>query len=111
LAWHIPFAFWCVDVVRPRIFVGLGIHRIDSYHAFCQVVDKLGLSTICHAVDTWKGDEHAGFYGEEAYETLHRCQDKHYVAFSRLVRLMFDDAVGCFSDGSIDLLYIDGLHT
>ena len=37
--------------------------------------------------------------------------ERHYAEFSRLVRSTFDDAVGHFEQGSIDLLHIDGLHT
>ena len=55
--------------------------------------------------------QHVGFYGEEVYETLQRYHDKRYGAFSRLVRSTFDEAVGYFTDGSIDLLHIDGVHT
>ena len=34
-----------------------------------------------------------------------------YITFSSLLRSTFDDALNYFSDGSVDLLHIDGLHT
>jgi len=33
-----------------------------------------------------------------------------YSAFSCLIRSTFEDAVDCFSEGSVDLLHIDGHH-
>ena len=106
-----PFAFWLVDVLRPRTIVELGTCNGVSYSAMCQAVKSLGLPTHCFAVDTWKGDEHTGFYGEDIYRDLATFHDERYSAFSRLVRSTFDEAVIHFEDGSIDLLHIDGLHT
>ncbi len=112
-AWteHIPFAFWIVEALQPRVFVELGSHYGVSYFAFCQAVEQLGLGTRCHAIDTWKGDGHAGFYGNEVYETVRAHNAENYSGFSQLLRSAFDDSLAYFADGSIDLLHIDGLHT
>jgi tetratricopeptide (TPR) repeat protein len=111
-AWteHVPFMFWLVDALRPGRFVELGTHSGVSYCAACQAVELRNLDCSCYAVDTWKGDEHAGFYGQEVYADLAAHHDPRYSAFSRLVRSTFDEAAGHFEDGSIDLLHIDGLH-
>lgn len=112
-AWteHVPFAFWLVEAHRPRVFVELGTHYGTSYFGFCQAVDRLNLDTRCFAVDTWKGDEHAGQYDEGVFEQVDAHNEAHYSGFSRLVRSTFDDALEHFTDGTVDLLHIDGLHT
>jgi Methyltransferase domain len=112
-AWieHIPFAFWIMEALAPSCFVELGTHTGVSYLAFCQVARKLAIETRGYAVDTWLGDEHTGFYGEEVFQRLSEIHDRRYGWFSRLVRTTFDEAVRHFDDGSIDLLHIDGLHT
>lgn len=111
-AWieHLPFAFWIVEALRPRLLVELGTHSGTSYCGFCEGIRHLHLETRCFAVDTWKGDAHAGFYGEEIFRELSRYHDESYSAFSRLVRATFDEAAGRFEDGTIDLLHIDGQH-
>jgi hypothetical protein len=112
-AWyeHIPFAFYLMDVLQPKCLVELGTHAGVSYAAFCQAIQNLTLNTKCFAIDTWEGDKMAGYYGQEVYEELRDYHDSHYSKFSSLLKMTFDEGVNYFSDNSIDLLHIDGLHT
>ncbi len=112
-AWleHGPFAFWLVDAAKPRSLVELGTHNGYSFFAFCQAVQSLKLQCSCYAIDTWEGDEHAGFYGDEVYQGVASIQQLNYADISTLIRATFDAALPYFSDGSIDLLHIDGRHT
>jgi len=111
-AWleHAPFAFWLVNVTKPTTLVELGVHQGYSYFTFCQAVQQLSLATRCYAIDTWKGDEHAGFYGEEVFQNINNHNVQKYSGFSRLIRSTFDDALEYFLDNSIDILHIDGRH-
>jgi hypothetical protein len=110
-AWHehAPFAFWLIEAHRPRTLVELGTYSGISYFCFCQAVDQLQLETKAFAVDTWAGDEHGGFYGEDIFRQL-AVYNQRFSSFSSLVRSSFDEALRHFEDGSIDLLHIDGRH-
>jgi glycosyltransferase involved in cell wall biosynthesis len=112
-AWmeHVPFAFYLMDILRPKVFVELGTFYGVSYCAFCQAVDELKLPTSCHAVDTWSGDEHTGAYDTSVLDDLRQHHDPLYGTFSKLHQCTFDEAVKEFDDGTIDLLHIDGYHT
>jgi hypothetical protein len=112
-AWwqHVPFAHWIVCAFRPQLLVELGTHAGVSYCAFCQAVVRANLDTRCYAIDTWLGDAHTGFYGEDVFADLRGFHDHRYASFSTLLRGSFDDALSHFADGTVDLLHIDGLHT
>lgn len=112
-AWiqHVPLGMCLIAMTKPRVFVELGTYAGVSYCGFCQAVSDLALSTQCYAVDTWQGDEHAGFYGDSILNNLKADHDPLYGKFSRLVRSTFEEALPQFEDGTIDLLHIDGFHT
>lgn len=91
------------------MLVELGTHSGTSYFSFCKAVRQQNLSTVCFAVDTWTGDEHAGFYDDAVFNSVNEKNQQFH--FSTLLRKTFDEALHDFRDGSIDLLHIDGLHT
>jgi GT2 family glycosyltransferase len=111
-AWiqHIPFAFFLIEILQPKIFVELGTHSGVSFCAFCQAIKALQLDTKAFAIDTWEGDVQTGYYGKEIYQDLLDFNTKHFSNISTLLRSTFDNSVHKFEDGSIDLLHIDGCH-
>jgi hypothetical protein len=111
-AWkgHGPFAFWLIEQHKPRAFVELGTHYGYSYFCFCQAVKNFGTGTKCFAVDTWRGDEHAGFYDEHVFNEVRNHNENRYAGFSELIRSTFDEALEKIPDRSVDLLHIDGRH-
>ncbi|SDT93735.1 Glycosyltransferase, GT2 family [Pseudomonas pohangensis] len=108
---HVPFAFWLIAALRPRLLVELGSHHGVSYAAFCEAVSRERLACRCYAVDNWQGDAHAGYFNEEVYRDLLELNQARYSSFSELIRANFSDTVNHFADGSIDLLHIDGFHS
>jgi len=108
---HVPFAFWLIEALQPKVVVELGVHTGNSYCAFLQAIQRLGLDARCFGVDHWKGDEHAGRYGEEVLCELRAYHDPRYGSFSTLLRASFAEALPYFSDGTVDLLHIDGFHS
>ncbi|MFZ4464343.1 MAG: class I SAM-dependent methyltransferase [Bacteroidales bacterium] len=112
-AWveHIPFAFFLIEKIKPRVFVELGTHFGNSYFAFCQAISEIKINCKAYAVDQWTGDEQAGNYGDEVFEYVDRIHSNHFAEFSVLLKMTFDEALANFSDQSIDLLHIDGLHS
>jgi hypothetical protein len=111
-AWShlVPVMFGLIALLRPRRFVELGTHYGCSFFAACQAMQTLDLDAEAVAIDTWQGDPQAGLYPETVFEDFIQLLRTRYPERSHYIRSRFDDAIGCFEDGSIDLLHIDGLH-
>lgn len=112
-AWHLHKAFACELIFRlkPKCFVELGVHHGDSYFAFCQSVKENNLPTICYGIDHWEGDNNAGKYTKDVYESVISYNHLNYSNFSYLIKDDFNNASTQFCDQSIDLCHIDGNHS
>lgn len=98
-----------MDQHRPRTVVELGAHNGFSYFNFCEAAVRLGLDTRLYAIDSWKGDDHAGFYDESVYELVSATNER-YADRSTLLRGYFSERAADIRDDSVDLLHIDGRH-
>ena len=109
---HRNFIYDYLKYIRPKKIVELGTHYGCSFFAMCQSLKDNGLNSELFAVDTWKGDPQAGFYGNDVWELVNKTRDKY---FSRqnthLMRMLFAEAADQFEDETFDLIHIDGLHT
>lgn len=112
-AWagHIPFAFWLVEALKPKLVVELGTHTGNSFCAVAQALEAFAPSGKVYAVDHWKGDDHAGSYSEDVYTELKSYTANLYPDMAVMLRASFDEAISQFDNVSIDLLHIDGMHT
>jgi hypothetical protein len=108
---HLPFAADLIAAVRPKTIVELGTHYGESYFGLCQATLEASVPARCYAVDTWAGDDHAGFYAQDVFDEVAAYNTAHYSSTSRLIRSTFDEALKEFENNSVCLLHIDGLHT
>jgi hypothetical protein len=113
-SWHglTSFGIYLAESETSNVdkhFVELGVHKGDSYFSFCQGISYTSPIRKCFAIDTWKGDAHAGYYGDDVFDLVSD-ENKKY-GFSSLIREDFDTASNQFDSKSIQILHIDGLHT
>jgi len=108
---HMAFGYDIVAAVKPKTVVELGTQGGLSFFTFCQSVKENDLDTICYAVDTWEGEAHTGKYDEEVFNSVQEHARKEYAGHSYLLRMLFSEALQHFSNDSLELLHIDGLHT
>lgn len=107
---HLPFAYDLMRELAPKVFVELGVKQGESYFAFCQSAAENKISVRCYGVDSWRGDVQTGNLDPEIEHEVAR-YNWRYSSFSELKVMLFEEALGEFADGSIDLLHIDGTHT
>lgn len=110
-AGHRDFAYDLMCWLQPETVVELGTHYGVSLFALVQAVEDFGLHATVHAVDTWLGDEYAGYYGDEVFDVFRSSLEFVGSRSVRLHRMRFEDALLNFGDESIDLLHIDGNHS
>ena len=108
---HIPFAIWLVQALKPKVIVELGTQQGQSYFNFCRAVIADKLETRGYAVSPWAGTDRNGLCGEAVFSEVQKHNQELYGNISSLLRMTLDEAVDYFSDGSIDLLHIDGCYT
>lgn len=104
-------AYEIVKSFRPKVVCELGSFSGFSTFAMGLALRDLAERGQLYAVDTWQGDPHAGFYGEELYENF--LSDRRKLRLDDVVvplRMTFEEASRRIPEG-IDLLHIDGWHT
>ncbi|MBP9013505.1 MAG: class I SAM-dependent methyltransferase, partial [Smithella sp.] len=111
-AGHKNFAYDLIRNIKPQTIVELGTHKGTSFFSFCQAVKDAYYDASLYAIDTWRGDEHAGFYNDNVFNEVRGIKEKYYDSLKiKFLRKTFDEAIGQFENNTIDLLHIDGLHT
>ena len=108
---HLPFAYDLVAELRPSVVVELGVYNGLSFFTFCQALIEHNVEGVAYAVDCWEGDAHTDSYDQSIYQDVATHARDHYRGIAYLMKMYFNDALQHFSDESIELLHIDGLHT
>ncbi len=108
-AWkgHLLWAYSEIPKISPEVIVELGVHWGHSLFMMAEGCQDAGLDTKLYGIDHWKGDEHAGEFTDEVYETAKECA-KLYPNV-KLIKKTFNEAWKDW-DKDIDLLHIDGRH-
>ena len=105
------FGYDLVAALKPQLLVELGTQHGLSFFTFCQSMREQSIDGTCYAIDTFEGDKHTEGYDESVFNAVQEHARANYHGIAYIMRMLFNDALAHFSDESIDLLHIDGLHT
>ncbi len=108
---HLPFAFWITEILCPEMIVEIGAGNGVSYFSFCQAVKKLNLPTTCFGIDTWQEGISPDFEKDKVFNQMMGFNTREYSRFSTLTKSTVNAASSHFTDGSIDLLHINGRYS
>lgn len=108
-AWegHLLWAYSEIPKINPKTIVELGVHWGHSLFMMAESCQDHGTGTKLYGIDHWEGDEHAGKFTDEVYETAKECSKLYDNV--KLIKETFNDANYTWSK-DIDLLHIDGRH-
>lgn len=123
---HLPFIACAISLLAPRLILELGIGNGDSYAAICQTAKEQGLQANCYGIaDSQEAQDLAAIaelrrlQKQQAYYRVHskiiEIASREVMAEpeilsqrpGRMVNL--NEALGHFSQGSIDLLHLNQL--
>ncbi|WP_342760202.1 hypothetical protein [Leclercia adecarboxylata] len=93
---HVPFYFWLIEVLQPKIVVESNIDSAVGYFAICQAIDKLNQDGLIYGALGANSDA----------ERITDYNHEHYREFSNLTSQTEERFINNFSDNSIDLLLI-----
>lgn len=102
---HIPFAFWVMEALMPKVFVEIGAGKGESFFAFCQAADTLRIAAKAFlVVDRAEAYDASG----AEFDDILEYNNSTYSAFSQVVQGSSRRVVQNFGDGTVDLLHIRG---
>ena len=108
---HIPFISWLIEALRPSLLVDLGTNFGSSYNIYCEIIAGQRASTRVYAVSAHQANSDSGQRNNSPLKASPLQDNTRYESFLTLLGSTFDQALGQFDDGSIDLLHIDGRPT
>ena len=115
-AWleHAPFAFYLTSILEPKVFVEVGTDTGESYFTFCQAVDELGLDCQCYGIACEREAEEInresnGALDPADFQGLQDYNQSNYADYSQLIHSPWKDGLDRLSDGSVDVLHVNGL--